>query len=172
VPYCLSFFCLLSVTDAMGQAQTTPLTLFLDHFKDYKIMARSLGLVVKDRLITFCMNEWPIFNVGWPLEGTWHMLMIFRTKEIIFDDQVIYIIASRMWSRSHQNGSNHCCCHSSSLSQGFYSRTNMTKKQVGEERVYSATLSTPTLYLRESPMKAALTAHGQAGLLSLKEIGP
>lgn len=36
------------VIDAVGQAQTIPLTLFLDHFKNYKIMARSLGLDVKD----------------------------------------------------------------------------------------------------------------------------
>jgi hypothetical protein len=36
------------------------------------------------------------------------------------------------------------------LSQGFYSCTNiMTKKQIGEERVYSAYISTLLLILQE-----------------------
>lgn len=107
MPFCLSRFCLLSVwtyffvTDAMGQIQTTPttpLSLFLDHFKDYKTRARRRGLVVKKkRLTTFCREEWPTFNVGWPPTGTLNLPVIFRTKDIIsgrpgHPDQVPYII--------------------------------------------------------------------------------
>lgn len=82
----------------MGQTQTTPLSLFLDHFKDYKMRARSRGLVVKKkRLTAFCRKEWPTFNVGWPPEGTYYLSVIFETKEIISGqpgrpDQVSYII--------------------------------------------------------------------------------
>ncbi|XP_029394094.1 uncharacterized protein LOC115064014 [Mus pahari] len=82
----------------MGQTQTTPLSLFLDHFKDYKKRARSRGLVVKKkRLTAFCRKEWPTFNVGWPPGGTWNLPAIFRTKDIIFrppghPEQVPYII--------------------------------------------------------------------------------
>ncbi|XP_028631305.1 uncharacterized protein LOC114627584 [Grammomys surdaster] len=85
----------------MGQIQTTPttpLSLFLDHFKDYKTRARRRGLVVKKkRLTTFCREEWPTFNVGWPPSGTLNLPVIFRTKDIIsgrpgHPDQVPYII--------------------------------------------------------------------------------
>ncbi|XP_052048830.1 uncharacterized protein LOC127692485 [Apodemus sylvaticus] len=82
----------------MGQAQTTPLSLFLDHFKDYKMRARSRGLAVKKKRLTgFCRKEWPTFNVGWPPEGTYYLSVIFKTKEIISgrperQDQVSYII--------------------------------------------------------------------------------
>lgn len=82
----------------MGQTQTTPLSLFLDHFKDYKMRARSRGFVVKKkRLTAFCRKEWPTFNVGWPPEGTYYLSVIFKTKEIISGqpgrpEQVSYII--------------------------------------------------------------------------------
>ncbi|XP_038940451.1 uncharacterized protein Foxo1l isoform X3 [Rattus norvegicus] len=68
----------------MGQTQTTPLSVFLEHFKDYKIRARSRGFVVKKkRLAAFCRKEWPTFNVGWPPEGTYYLPEIFRTRDII-----------------------------------------------------------------------------------------
>ncbi|XP_076771217.1 uncharacterized protein LOC143434846 [Arvicanthis niloticus] len=85
----------------MGQTHggvVTPLSLFLDHFKDYKIRARNRNLVVKKkRLTAFCRKEWPTFNVGWPPEGTYYLPVILRTKDIIFGrpghpGQVPYII--------------------------------------------------------------------------------
>lgn len=83
----------------MGQTQTTPLSVFLDHFKDYKIRARSRGFAVKKkRLAAFCRKEWPTFNVGWPPEGTYYLPEIFRTRDIIIFGppgrlaQIAYII--------------------------------------------------------------------------------
>lgn len=52
----------------MGQAtSSTPLDLVQAHLKDFKCLEESLGLTVwSAKLIVFCRNEWPAFNVGWP----------------------------------------------------------------------------------------------------------
>lgn len=47
---------------------------------------------------TLCTSEWPIFNVGWPRDGTFNITVILQVKERIFSqgpqghpDQVPYI---------------------------------------------------------------------------------
>ena len=51
----------------MGQTQTTPLSLMLSHFLDVKEKAHNLSTDIrKGKFQTYCMSEWPTFDVGWP----------------------------------------------------------------------------------------------------------
>lgn len=83
----------------MGQTQVPPLSLILNHFKDFRDRARRFGLKVKkEKVFVFCTNEWPTFGTGWPEEGTFDLLTIYRTKEIIVErpnhlNQIAYIMA-------------------------------------------------------------------------------
>ncbi|XP_053073047.1 uncharacterized protein LOC128314490 [Acinonyx jubatus] len=86
-------------TDVMGQTQTTPLSIMIDHFKDVRGRANNLSVEVrKGRLQFFCSSEWPTFNVGWPPEGTFDLPTIHRVRSIISQpkaghlDQLPYII--------------------------------------------------------------------------------
>ena len=68
----------------MGQGEPTPLSLMTDHFSDVRARAHNLSLLVKkSKLITFCSAEWPAFQVGWPLEGTFQPSIIQAVKEKI-----------------------------------------------------------------------------------------
>ncbi|KAK1346846.1 hypothetical protein QTO34_000706 [Cnephaeus nilssonii] len=70
--------------DAMGQTQTTPLSIMIDHFKEVKGRASNLSVEVrKGRWQTFCSRELPTFSVGWPLEGTFDLPTIHRVRDII-----------------------------------------------------------------------------------------
>ena len=102
---CLSVFVFLCFilwtywTDVMGQTQTTPLSIMIDHFKDVRGRANNLSVEVrKGRLQFFCSSEWPTFNVGWPPEGTFDLPTIHRVRSIISQpkmghlDQLPYII--------------------------------------------------------------------------------
>lgn len=102
---CLSVFVFLCFalwtywTDVMGQTQTTPLSIMIDHFKDVRGRANNLSVEVrKSRLQFFCSSEWPTFNVGWPPEGTFDLPTIHRVRSIISQpkmghlDQLPYII--------------------------------------------------------------------------------
>ena len=77
---CLSVFVFLCFvlwtywTDVMGQTQTIPLTIMIDHFKDVSQRANNLSVEVrKGQWQVFCSSEWPAFNVGWPPEGTFDL---------------------------------------------------------------------------------------------------
>ena len=83
----------------MGQTQTTPLSIMIDHFKDVRGRANNLRMEVrKGRLQFFCSSEWPTFNVRWPPEGTFDLPTIHRVRSIISQpktghlDQLPYII--------------------------------------------------------------------------------
>lgn len=82
----------------MGQAQSTPLGSVINHFKDVCWVSEDSGLIVHPgKLIIFCRNEWPTYKVGWPEEGTLHLLTIYRVKVVVYDarghlDQVSYTI--------------------------------------------------------------------------------
>ena len=53
-----------------------------DHFLDVRARAYDLSLLVtKSKLITFCSAEWPAFQVGWSLEGTFQPSIIRAVKE-------------------------------------------------------------------------------------------
>ena len=66
----------------MGQGESTPLSLMTDHFSDVRARAHKLSLLVKkSKLVTFCSAEWPAFQVGWPLEGTFQPSIIQAVKE-------------------------------------------------------------------------------------------
>ena len=72
----------LLLTLAMGQGESTPLSLMIDHFSDVRARAYNLSLLVtKSKLITFCSAEWPTFQVGWPPEGTFQPSIIRAVKE-------------------------------------------------------------------------------------------
>lgn len=69
----------------MGQKQTTPLTIIIDHFRDVRKRASNSNMEIrKDKLATLCRSEWPAFGVGWPPEGTLDRSVIRRVKEKIF----------------------------------------------------------------------------------------
>ena len=71
-----------------------------DHFSDFKSKAQNLLMLVKkSKLKTLCLSEWPTFQVGWPLEGTFSLPVIQAVKEKIMapdpqghPDQAPYIL--------------------------------------------------------------------------------
>jgi hypothetical protein len=98
----------------MGQTETTPLNLTLDHWTEVRSRAHNLLVEIKKGpWQTFCASEWPAFDVGWPLEGTFDLTLIFEVKAIVFQstpgsypDQQPYI-TGRTSSRILHLGSNH-----------------------------------------------------------------
>lgn len=60
---CLSVICLVTIfilIEKMG----TPLSLLLNHFKDFQTQVTGLGIVIwKGQLTIFCRNEWLTLNV-------------------------------------------------------------------------------------------------------------
>uniref|UniRef100_A0ABI7ZSU3 Uncharacterized protein n=2 Tax=Felis catus TaxID=9685 RepID=A0ABI7ZSU3_FELCA len=72
----------------------------LSHFSDIKERAHNLSTDIrKGKFQTYCMSEWPTFDVGWPQEGTFHLPIILQVKAVIFKDkpdghpdQVLYIL--------------------------------------------------------------------------------
>lgn len=67
----------------MGQSQSTPLGLFLKHFKDFCRVAEDSGPVVLRRKLTiFCRNKWPTYKVGWPEKGTFQLLITYRVAVV------------------------------------------------------------------------------------------
>ena len=70
------------LTLAMGQGESTPLSLMTDHFSDVRARVYDMSLLVTEsQLITFCSAEWPAFQVGWPPEGTFQPYIIQVVKE-------------------------------------------------------------------------------------------
>ena len=66
----------------MGQTTSTPLSLMINHFSDFKSRAQNLSLLVKkSKLVTFCSAEWPAFDVSWPQEGTFSLPTIRAVRE-------------------------------------------------------------------------------------------
>nr|AAA46509.1 gag protein [Murine leukemia virus] len=84
----------------MGQTITTPLSLTLEHWRDVQCIASNQSVDVKRRRwVTFCSVEWPSFDVGWPLDGTFNLDIILQVKSKVFcpgphghPDQVPYIV--------------------------------------------------------------------------------
>ena len=78
-------FCVLIVGVAvMGQSYSTPLSVMTDNFSNFKSKAQNLSMLVKkSKLKTLCSSEWPTFQVGWPPEGTFGLLVIQAVKEKI-----------------------------------------------------------------------------------------
>ena len=83
----------------MGQTTSTPLSLMINHFSDFKSRAQNLPLLVKkSKLVTFCSAEWPAFDVGWPQEGTFSLPTIRAVREVLtpyplgHPDQTPYIL--------------------------------------------------------------------------------
>nr|AAO46144.1 gag protein [Recombinant M-MuLV/RaLV retrovirus] len=84
----------------MGQSLTTPLSLTLDHWKDVRDRARDQSVEIKKgKWQTLCTSEWPTYDVGWPVNGTFNKTTILQVKDLIFrqkpyghPDQVAYIV--------------------------------------------------------------------------------
>nr|KAF6324750.1 hypothetical protein mMyoMyo1_008227 [Myotis myotis] len=83
----------------MGQTQTTPLSIMVDHSKEVKGRASNLSAEVrKGWWQTFCSREWPTFNVRWPPEGTFDLPTIRRVRDVVSQpmevhpDQLSYIV--------------------------------------------------------------------------------
>jgi hypothetical protein len=92
----------------MGQTVTTPLSLTLVHWTEVRSRAYNLLVEIKKGpWQTFRTSEWPAFDVGWPLEGTFDLTLILEVKAIVFQsgpeshpDQQPYII---VWKDLVQN---------------------------------------------------------------------
>ena len=70
------------LTLAMGQGESTPLSLMTDHFSDVRARVYDLSLLVtRSKLMTFCSAEWPAFQVGWPSEETFQPSIIRAVKK-------------------------------------------------------------------------------------------
>ena len=84
----------------MGQTTSTPLSLMINHFSDFKSRVQNLPLLVKkSKLVTFCSAEWPAFDVSWPQEGTFSLPTIQAVREKVLapypsghPDQTPYIL--------------------------------------------------------------------------------
>ena len=84
----------------MGQSYSTPLSVMTDNFSNFKSKAQNLSMLVKkSKLKTLCSSELPTFQVGWPPEGTFSLLVIQAVKERIMapdpwghPDQAPYIL--------------------------------------------------------------------------------
>ncbi|XP_063081807.1 uncharacterized protein LOC106025343 isoform X2 [Cavia porcellus] len=85
----------------MGQAESkfsTPLSLVLDHFKEFKRRSEGYGeRVHKARLTTFVTQEWPLGTQGvWPPSGSFNMETAQAARQYVFGspahpDQIVYI---------------------------------------------------------------------------------
>ena len=93
--------CVLIVGVAIiSQSHSTPLSIMTDHFSNFKSKAQNLSVLVKkSKLRTLCSSEWPIFQVGWPPEGTFGLPVIRAVKKRIMapdprghPDQAPYIL--------------------------------------------------------------------------------
>lgn len=92
--------CVFILSEEMGQAITTPLSLSLEHWKEIQEYAHNQSAEVhKKKWVAFCASEWPTFDVGWPRDGTFSLDIIRQVKEKVMDsgphghpDQVDYII--------------------------------------------------------------------------------
>lgn len=63
----------------MGKAQSIPLGLILNHFKDFCWLTKDSDLVVcPGKLMIFCRNKWLTYKVGWPEKETFHLHTIYR----------------------------------------------------------------------------------------------
>ena len=90
VSVCMCVFCVcfvFYVVSTMGQTITTPLSLTLDHWTEVRSRAHNLSVEIKKGpWQTFCISEWPAFDVGWPPEGTFDLTLIFEVKAIVFQN--------------------------------------------------------------------------------------
>uniref|UniRef100_A0A5F9C624 CCHC-type domain-containing protein n=1 Tax=Oryctolagus cuniculus TaxID=9986 RepID=A0A5F9C624_RABIT len=69
----------------MGQTVSTPLSLTLNHWSEVSGRAHNFSLSVKKtKWQTFCASEWPALRVDWPPEGSFHLPLIHRVKEAVF----------------------------------------------------------------------------------------
>ncbi|XP_047558755.1 uncharacterized protein LOC125084874 [Lutra lutra] len=60
----------------------------IDHFSDVRERTHNLSTDVrKGKFRTFCMSEWPAFNIGWPREGTFQLPIILQVKAVIFREK-------------------------------------------------------------------------------------
>lgn len=92
----------------MGQTVSGPLDLTLAHWPEVREAAHNLSLLIKKvKWITFCRSEWPLFQVGWPLGGSFSPLLIQAVKDVVFrggqqghPDQQAYILVWQDLSES------------------------------------------------------------------------
>lgn len=82
----------------MGQTNShpTPLSLFLNNLKDFRDHGHSIGLedLKPVNLGNLCEQKWHAIYTTWPQEGTFHLSIIGKTKDVIqkeHHDQLPYI---------------------------------------------------------------------------------
>lgn len=84
----------------MGQAPSTPLALTLAHWPEIRARGSNLSLLIKKaKWQVICASEWPALGVDWPPGGSFHLPLIRRVREAVFQpgrqghpDQQPYIL--------------------------------------------------------------------------------
>lgn len=84
----------------MGQSESvpgSPLDCLLKNFSDFQRWARGYGGPPPDLefLRTLSQLEWPTFNVGWPMEGSFDLPTLFAVRATVYQvphpDRYVYI---------------------------------------------------------------------------------
>ncbi|XP_040833645.1 lysine-rich arabinogalactan protein 19-like [Ochotona curzoniae] len=100
----VSFVCFVIVCSLlslnMGQAESSPLSLTLQHWPDVSTSAHTLSVEVRrKKWKTLCTVEWPTLAVSWPPSGTFNLTTILQVKGLIratgpsgHPDQLPYIL--------------------------------------------------------------------------------
>uniref|UniRef100_A0A5F9D197 CCHC-type domain-containing protein n=1 Tax=Oryctolagus cuniculus TaxID=9986 RepID=A0A5F9D197_RABIT len=139
----------------MGQAVSTPLSLTLAHWPDVRARGSNLSLLIKKaKWQTFCASEWPALGVDWPPEGSFHLPLIQRVKEAVFQpgkyghpDQQPYIL---VWQE--------LCENPPDWVKSF---------QAPNESLATENISTKTLRLTKSPFpRSPVLPESQSDLLN------
>ena len=99
ISFCVLGLGLMTFLD-MGQTESTPLNILVNHWREVRERGENLSVVVKKgKLVTLCFSEWPTFGVGWPSLRTFNLQVIKAVEERVFrpgslghSDQVPYIV--------------------------------------------------------------------------------
>lgn len=62
VVFCFVLFWTLK--DNMGQADSHPLNIVSDHFKEVRTTAHNLLVCEEEKMYPYCSSKWPAFGVG------------------------------------------------------------------------------------------------------------
>ena len=84
----------------MGQTESTPLNILVNHWREVRERGENLSVVVKKgKLVTLCFSKWPTFRVAWLPIGIFNLQVIKAVEERVFrpgslrhPDQVPYIV--------------------------------------------------------------------------------
>jgi hypothetical protein len=66
----------------MEQTKSTLINILVNHWREVRERGENLSVVVKkDKLVTLSCSKWLTLGVGWPLIGTFNLLLIKTVEE-------------------------------------------------------------------------------------------